>query len=351
MEVFFVDVGQGMCHILLLGGRRAIILDCGIANDLNLLRFLRKMGVESIACVVVSHSHNDHMAGAVSVLGEFRGRIERICFVQDDKFLQSEFWVRIAELLKEGEIDRRQLVRLELTNVPQVVWSDEARFARLLTISPTAAENLLAQNARSPNATSAILVLEFGERRIVFASDSVISQWREIRQRIGRRLRCDVLAVPHHGGQFHDSPADLAWLFEEALSADVAVISVGTSNEHGHPRQDVVQSLTAHGAKVMCTQITSQCHIDLESLRPAVLQPILHLGRSSPTPDRTRGGASRNVACAGTVRVSLTPSSVEVDRLDQHQQAVDHLAAIGPTMPLCRLGKSSASRTIETEVE
>jgi hypothetical protein len=36
------------------------------------------------------------------------------------------------------------------------------------------------------------------------------------------------------------------------LAADVAVISVGTSNTHGHPRQDVVTALTARGAKVLC---------------------------------------------------------------------------------------------------
>lgn len=337
MEVFFLDVAQGTCQIILLGGRRAIVLDCGVPNDRLVLQILRRLGIEHLDRLIVSHSHSDHIGGAVSVLGEYQDRIERICFVQDDLFLQSSFWRRISELLRAGTLTSQHLIRLESTNEPQLVWSDDSRLARLRTFSPSAAENLLAQAAGQQNPTSAVIFLDVGDQRIIFAADSEVNQWREIRQRSGRRMACGVLAVPHHAGRTHNSPEDLAWLFDEALSADVAVISVGTSNTHGHPRQDVVTALTARGAIVLCTQITRRCHNNLEVLRPAVLRPVLHLGRSAPTRDVTKGGNSRNVACAGTVRVSLSAAGIEVERLAVHQQAVDQLAVAGPVCPLCRV--------------
>ncbi len=342
MEVFFLDVGQGTCQIILLGGRRAIVLDCGVPNDRLVLQFLRRLGIEYLDRLIVSHSHSDHIGGAVSVLGEYQDRIERICFVQDDLFLQSSFWRRISELLRAGTLTTEQLIRLEATQTPQLVWADEARSTRLRTYSPTAAENLLAQDAGQQNPTSAVLFLDALDQRIVFAADSEVGQWREIRQRSGRRMDCGVLAVPHHAGRTHSSPEDLAWLFDEAVAADVAVISVGTSNTHGHPREDVVTALTSRGTRVLCTQITRRCNGNLESLRPGVLRPILYPGRSSPRRDLTGGGNSRNVACAGTVLASFTAAGIEVNRLVEHQLAVDHLANSEPVCPLCRLSATAS---------
>lgn len=339
MEVFCLDVAQGTCQIILLGDRRAIVIDCGSRSDRQALQFLARMGIDSIERLIVSHSHDDHIGGAVGVLGAFQDQIERICFVQDDRFLNSTFWLRISELYRTGRLRKNQLVRLEVSDSPQLVWTDDQRSVRLRTYSPTAAENLLAQQTQQPNPTSAVLFLEAGSHRIVFAADSEVAQWREIYQRAGRRLSCDVLVVPHHAGRFHSSADDLEWMYSQALELGVAVISVGTTNQHGHPRADVVAAIARHGGRVMCTQITPRCNgndTNLEFLRPAVLSPVLHPGSSSPEPDFTDAGRSRNVACAGTVRVEMTAKNLTVSRLDDHQRAIDRLVADNRLCPLCR---------------
>ncbi len=79
MEVFFLDVAQGTCQVIMLGQRRAIVIDCGIRNDRIVLQFLRRMGVEHIERLIVSHCHGDHIGGAVSVLGAFQNPISRGC--------------------------------------------------------------------------------------------------------------------------------------------------------------------------------------------------------------------------------------------------------------------------------
>ena len=338
MEVYFLDVGQGTCQVILLGARRAIVIDCGTSKDRTVLHFLQRMGVDHIASLVVSHSHDDHSGAGVAILGEYQDRIDRICFVQDDQFLQSPFWLRISELLRAEVLKKDQLVRLEVADRPQLVWQDRSLRARLRTFSPLASENLLAQEAGKQNPTSAVLFLDVGPRRVMFAADSEVAQWKEIRQSAGRRQACDILAVPHHGGATGSTEQELAWLLDEAIQANVAVISVGTSNTHGHPRADVVHAIRANGVRVMCTQITRKCSDDLESLRPAVLQPITIFGRSSPTRDLTQRGNSRNVACAGTVRATFIADDLVIDRFGDHQQAVDALASVASCHPLCRAG-------------
>ncbi len=337
MEVFFLDVAQGTSQIVLLGERRAIVIDCGTPKDRIVLQFLRRMGVEHIECLIVSHNDVDHIGGAVSVLGAFQDRISKICFVQDHKFLRSAFWGRISELWKSGQLTADQLVRLEVSDTPQEIWADDAKSFKLRTYSPAAIENLTAQEAETPNPTSAVLFLDVRGQRIIFAADSEVAQWREIHRKCGRRMKCEVLSVPHHAGRSHNNSDDLEWLFDHALDVGVAVISVGTTNTHGHPRQDVVTAMTNRGTKVLCTQITRRCHSDLESLRPGVLHPQTFLGRSSPVRDVTSGGNSRNVACAGTVRVEATDVGLIVDRLNDHQRAVDQLAQNPQCTAFCRL--------------
>ena len=342
MEVFFLDVAQSTCQVILLGERRAIVVDCGLRNDRIVLQFLRRSGVEYLERLIVSHSHEDHIGGAVAILGEYQDRISKVCFVQDHQFLQSAFWKRISELYKAGTLTADHLVRLESTEAPQEVWSDGSKSMCLRTYSPTAAENLLAQEAETPNPTSAVLFFDIGAHRIILAADSEVSQWEEIHRKSGVRMKCDLLAVPHHAGRAHRSIKDLNWLFDEALSADVAVISVGTTNTHGHPREDVVEAMSTRGTKILCTQITRRCHDDLESVRPGVLQPVIQFGRSSPKQDLTNGGNSRNVACAGTVRVETTESGLVVERMNDHQLAVDRLPRTATVCPLCRRSTSAS---------
>ncbi len=338
MEVFFLDVAQGSSQVVLLGGRRAIVIDCGGRSGGTILHFLKRMNIDFLDGLLVSHSHDDHMGGAAAVLGEYRDRIERIGFVQDHQFLESNFWARLADFYSQGVISKKNIVRLELSEQPQPFWSDLTLGAELSVWSPDAMENLQAQIKQDQNPTSAVLVLERDGRRVVFAADSDLSQWREIHRRHGQ-VDCDAFSVPHHGGRFFGSQQELDWFFDQAISSQVAIISVGTSNTHGHPREEVVKALTKRGTVVACTQFTRQCNggvYDLEFLRPGVLQPQLHPCQSSGSADLTDRGNSRNLACAGTIKLEFTAGGFVYDRLLDHQRSVDLLKSTGNACPLCR---------------
>ena len=58
MEVFFLDVAQGTCQIVLIGNRTALVIDSGTRNSRLPLQFLRRRGIERFGGI--SHDSQSH---------------------------------------------------------------------------------------------------------------------------------------------------------------------------------------------------------------------------------------------------------------------------------------------------
>ena len=333
MEVYFVDVGLGSCHIILTGNRRAIVIDCGVASDHIALQFLKRFGITQIDCLITSHSDTDHTGGAISILNDYQDQIKRVYVVQDHKWLKTKYWRRIDYFIRQGILDVQQVKPLLREQRPKELWRDGAN-SQLKLYSPFFVENLRAQDGENSNATSSVIVLDHLGSRIVFAADSEIPQWKQIyKARGNRELTCDVLAVPHHGGRIGDRAGDLDWLYDKALSAKYAILSVGTRTNPKHPREEVVAKLITSGSTVLCTEITKKCHQRPHSLSPGVLQPLTVVGRAH---DASQQGRDNAIACAGTVLAKIDSAGVAVDRITQHRAAVNSMAQTADGHPLCR---------------
>jgi len=127
MEVFFLDVAQATCQILLIGDRTAIVIDSGTRSGQLPLRFLKRMGIDRLAALLTTHTHSDHLGGATAILGEYQGRIDGIGFVQDDLFLDTRYWKRLSQCVADDTIRRNQLIRLECRRELQIVWDDPSQ--------------------------------------------------------------------------------------------------------------------------------------------------------------------------------------------------------------------------------
>lgn len=334
MEVYFVDIGRGTSNLILLGQSRAMVIDCG-ANSGVLLQLLARFRIEEIVRLILSHNHDDHVGGALGVMTAYEGRIGRICFLEDGKTFSTKYWQKVSQQLQDGTLTPEQLIRLEVSERPKIIFEEKARRLSLKLFSPRFDENLEAIAEGNPNATSGVLLLTIEDRRIVFAGDSTIRQWQRIRQARGRAVNCDILAVNHHAGIVWTNPEELGWLYTEGVRPRFAIVSVATSNRDKHPRPEVIKALMSNNATVVCTQITKQCCDSLEPLRPGVLTPQVP-GFSRATPDYTKAGNSRNVACGGTMVAEFTDAQLTLHRIAEHQAAVDRLAAADGGHPVCR---------------
>lgn len=335
-ECCFVDVGQGTCNIILLGGRRAIVIDCGPRCVTAPLRLLNHCGVEFIDALVVTHNDRDHCGGAAQLLGAYPRAIEQIYFLSDRVAQRNTFLQHVLLEKKAGNL-LHDPVRLERPQAdsPQSVYEDRDRALAVHVLFPVFLQNLAADK---PNQTSAVIALECGARKVVFPGDLEYEQWFELSKEGEHPVTCDVLSVPHHGGDLtsNDKERRHSRVYDHAVRCQKGVVSVGTVNQPKHPRDYHINALRDSGAVVICTQMTERCADDLESVRPGLARPELP-GESRPEPERTsHAKRSRRVACAGTVVVEIGPDSVRVRRLQEHQAAVNELAGRPGGHPLCR---------------
>ena len=67
-------------------------------------------------------------------------------------------------------------------------------------------------------------------------------------QRLGEKLRADVLKVGHHGS----STSTTAALLDQVVPR-LALVSVGAGNRYGHPSPEVLGTLASRGVQVLRT--------------------------------------------------------------------------------------------------
>jgi beta-lactamase superfamily II metal-dependent hydrolase len=347
LEVCFADVGQGSCNVILLGERRAIVVDAGGRQVATVIRLLQYFYVESLVRLVVTHSHDDHSRGAAELLTAYSRRIEQVWFPHDDVLRRSVFWERVTEECERGNLHRTQLLRLERGQRPVTVYRQEGMYLDI--IAPDFIQNLQAVEDRNANSTSGILLLGCGSRRVIFAGDSTIPEWQGLMERRKRPFKCDLLTVPHHAGGVWERQragearpafearlrADLDWLYSSAVMTNYGIVSVGSNNQHKHPRPEVMGALLRAAVVPICTQMTRQCASDLEAQRGRSL-PLVLPSRSVLRRDVNERSRSRNVPCAAMVLVELREEGVIIRRFADHQAMIDKLAAHHGGTPLCR---------------
>lgn len=219
-----LDVGQGDGAVL-RNGRHAVLVDVGPSNSYAALSYLRHEGLQ-VDRVVLSHLDEDHagalgrlLASEVSV-----GEIDMAVGAIDDAGsetvltalkLAEEMGVHVAEFEKGDAFD--------------------AVGAHFLVLSPD-------DIPKGDNERSLLLLTHVQGVRLLFTGDLPASVEPE------NPPDCDILKVAHHGSKNATSVE-----FLQAVTPQIAIISVGAGNRYGHPTQRVLNDLADVGAKVYRT--------------------------------------------------------------------------------------------------
>ena len=79
LKVFFVDVGQGDCTVIITPQKKSIIIDGGEGHndkyDMGkhvVLPYLLDRGIKKVDYLMISHFDSDHVGGLFSVLEEIK---------------------------------------------------------------------------------------------------------------------------------------------------------------------------------------------------------------------------------------------------------------------------------------
>lgn len=276
LHMTVLDVGQGDSILLEgpSGGR--ILIDTGPDPDrlLTLLDARLPAWDRRLDVVVITHPHEDHVAGLALLLDRYRiGEIAEPGMIGLGPG-DAAFRRRLAELGRQTRVlaagDRLFLDGIEL----DVLWPLPAG----VPLHPR-------DGGTDVNNVSIVLAMQFGERRFLLSGD--------IEQQIDPQLLArgplsadprpfDVLKVAHHGSGTATTDA-----FLDRVQPHIAIMSAGWGNPYGHPSPRTVARLEATGAQVFRTDldgsvtITSDGH-DLTALatggrpipsRPATFVP------------------------------------------------------------------------------
>lgn len=323
LHVTALDVGQGDAILVQgpTGGR--VLIDAGPDPDrlLALLDARIPAWDRRLDVVVLTHPHEDHVAGLALLLRRYRiGAIVESGMTgvgAGDAAYRRELSGagRTTKLVSAGD-------RLWLDGIRMdVVWP---RSIGVASATP--------QSGKEINNTSIMLELGYGARRMLLTGDleeevDPILLADGLAERAGDRL--DVLKVSHHGSRTATSDA-----FVKELRPRVALISVGSGNTYGHPSPATLARLESVGARVLRTDVDGVIDVSTDGVdlvaRPERSSPP---SVPQPSPERANTGVRSSTSpwafAAGTQpynRPDVRAHPYTGDR-DRHPPRAARLAA------------------------
>ena len=230
-QVAQCDVGQGDSLAINLGADHAILIDVGpepVAVD----KCLKNLGIKEIPLLILSHFHADHVAG---LLGVLKGR--RVHQVWISNNLEPELQSRLVlNLLKKSQIVRVQKgLTAQVGNIQlKVLWPE----------ATTRTFEVLPGDGSAINNSSVAVIAQTTDWSLFSAGDLEPPAQHEL---INSVEPVDIYKLSHHGSKYQDEG------LMKALSAQIALISVGAKNPYDHPAKESIDSLTRLGTQVFRT--------------------------------------------------------------------------------------------------
>ncbi|MBI4851357.1 MAG: MBL fold metallo-hydrolase [Acidobacteria bacterium] len=240
LQVHMLDIGQGDSLLIITPEKKSILIDAGLVKAApKVIGALEKNGIETIDLVVASHPHADHIGGLPKVLDA----------VPAKKFLDSGQEHPTATYEKLLTKVKEKIGKLTVARAGQKFELDSG--IKIEVLGPS--EPLLEKVSGSvENANSVILMLSYGEFRMLFTGDSEDETEERLLEK-GFNLKAQVLKVAHHGSQYASSKD-----FLKKVDPEVAIISCGEDNNYGHPSPPTLEKFKNDKIKVYRTDLQGE---------------------------------------------------------------------------------------------
>jgi competence protein ComEC len=256
LHLLALDVGQGDAILVRAPNGAVALIDGGGDPDL----VLRRLGAElpfwqrDIALVLLTHPHEDHLAGLVPVLERFRvGAVLEPGRAYDNPTYPRFLALAAAEPGASIRLARAgDRVRLDASTELTILFPSQA-------------------DAEAPlldgdiNNASLVALLAHGQFRALLSGDAEAPVEALLLER-GLIGPVDVLKVGHHGSESSTTAPFLA-----ALRPRYALISAGAGNEYGHPRPSTLAALARlPGLRILRTDLLGTVELTVDAYRLTV---------------------------------------------------------------------------------
>jgi competence protein ComEC len=239
LRITFLDVGQGDA-VLVQVPEGALLVDQGPPEGAAAQQ-LRGLGVRRLSLLVLTHPQRDHVGGAADVVEELG--VDRIL----DPGLPAPSEDRAAAVREA----RERSIPIEIARA-----GDAYRLGRL-TIRVLWPDGP-GPPGSDPNERAIVLLLTYGRVDALLTADAESHVTLPLRP-----PPVEILKVAHHGSADPLLPALL-----RRVQPDLAVVSVGTGNDYGHPAPSTLSALTAEsGLDLLRTDEDGRVTIESDGTR------------------------------------------------------------------------------------
>jgi competence protein ComEC len=224
LRVSFLDVGEGDAALIQQGSKQ-ILVDGGPSPQAIALALSHKMPFwdRTIDLVVLTHPHQDHLAGLVEVLRRYN--IKQVVYA--DTGYKSPMYDEFMRLIKEKGV--------KSTAARAGLLIEFANNVSMKVLNPP--EILLTGTESDIDNNSVALRVSSGEVSFLLTGDMMSEAEREL-ARNRAEIAGTVVKVAHHGSDTSSAPEFLA-----AAGPRAAVISCGAGNRFGHPFAEILGRL------------------------------------------------------------------------------------------------------------
>lgn len=216
--VNFINVAQGDCILIECKEQGLVVLIDGGANneyldmgEREVLPYLKRKGIKKIDIMISTHSDNDHRGGLETILKKMP--VTNI-WIPENRVEDYEDWLK----------EYGTKVKLVNENL-KVSLGDTS----INILNP-----LRNGKETDPNASSIVLVLEYGESNVLLTGDCNLEILESL---VKKRLYFDIVKAPHHGSVNS---------YKDGIYRDLKVRSVIFSvgkNKYGHPARKIIKDL------------------------------------------------------------------------------------------------------------
>lgn len=240
LKIHMLDIGQGDSILIVTPEKKAVLVDAGLvkAGD-KVIETLEKYGISQIDLMVATHPHADHIGGMPKVLKAIPVK----AFLDSGQEHPTATYEKLLATVKE------EVGKLTVARAGQNFELDSGIKIKILGPSKPLLEKV---SGSIENANSVIMMLSYGDFRMIFTGDSE----DETEERLLEKnfdLKAQVLKVAHHGSQYASSDE-----FLEKVSPEVALISCGEDNNYGHPSPPTLEKFKKAKVKVYRTDLQGE---------------------------------------------------------------------------------------------
>ncbi len=259
--VTILNVGHGNSAVIRDGTITIVVDTGGESVGGRLLDYLKSEGIDSVDALLLSHSDEDHIGSAPTLLLSDQVNIKKV-FLNSDSTKRTEAFRNLRLALGLARREKGTRIETSLTTeqsgqMPAMSLGCDIIYPPPECVVSGPGGRGIDGATQSTNSLSAVvLVSSESKARVLLPGDSsadTLTFWKD--ETIDPSS--DVIVFPHHGGRPGSlDPATFAHDFTSTTNPKFVVFSISRT-KHDLPREDVVKAIqqALPSVKMICTQL------------------------------------------------------------------------------------------------